>query len=542
MAEDATLAKLLIKLQLDMSDMKADAEQAKSSNDGLRDAIKNSWTELKSQYDMVQEYWGMIQQGLDATVGKTVEYAGQVRTLMREVGASAEDASKLIQAGDDVGISFQQIEAAMHAAIRNGIQPTMENMEVLADQYVSIQDPVERTRFLMENFGKTGAELGPLMEQGAAGIREAGKAAEESGLVMDEKAVKAAREYEIAMDNLNDTTSSLTMTIGNTLIPILTEAANTGMLLLNWNKNMDAALNEHNDHMIQVAGSYDEYVTEMNRAVAATGYFINDSGDYVDVLGTVIEKNFLLSESAFNVARSQQDTRDETDSLRTAFQQQKEPVQNLKTAYEDLKPSVDLVLSSTQELTKEMLFQKAAQDLDADAALELGRHMGVINELSYTMQTSLQKLREKYDSNKDGLIDAKEAAGGYTDQVKMLYDLYERITDKQVTISVETKYSESGADNGSHYKYGDQGYATGASLKVPDGYPADSYPMRMRVESGEKIDITPAVDVRRSDGAMNDLLNEIRGLREDLSNQRPSFDAKSLSRSIRDSILQVYPQ
>lgn len=541
--EESQLAKLVVKLAIDMRDMKEQAQQAQESNKTLTETIKGSWTELKSQVDLVGEYFGTIQQALDATVGKTVEYAEQVREMMRDVGGSAEDASKLIQAADDVNVSFEEMQIGMRVAIRNGIEPTMEGMARLADQYTAIQDPVERTRFLLTTFGESGAKMGALMELGADGIRESGRAAEEAGLVMSGDAVKAAREYEIALDDLGDTTDALAYKVGNTLIPVLTSAIHTGLQLVSWNKDVRAALDEHKEAVMSTSRSYDEYVAEMRRAAQAANLIIATNGDLYDFQGKLVQQNYLASEGTWTIGKAYDMTGQAIDNWAVMAKTQGVPTaQTLAKAQDDLKGSLDLVLGSTKEMTKEMLYQKAAQNLDADAALALGRNMGVINEMSWVMLDQLQKLREKYDSNRDGMIDATEAAAGYTAEVAHLYSIYNNLTDKTVHINVVTDYSTADEYREGHAndENGDVAtpYATGGSFTVPGGYDNDSY--LARFGTGERVDVSRPQDATRGEQASTALLSEIRGLREDLRASKPAIDYGQMSRSMRDSLLGVF--
>jgi hypothetical protein len=182
-----------------------------------------SFTELSSAIGLGKQAFALVQQGIEATVGPTVELAKQVRDLGRSIGATPEEASKLIQAADDMGVSVGTLEAGLKAAIRKGVEPTVDGIGKLADEYNAIQDPIARTKFLMDNFGRSGADLAPLMEQGAAGIEALGDAAEKAGLVMDQEAVQAAREYEIALDTLQDTVLATKIAIGQQLVPVLTD-------------------------------------------------------------------------------------------------------------------------------------------------------------------------------------------------------------------------------------------------------------------------------------------------------------------------------
>jgi transcriptional regulator with XRE-family HTH domain len=203
----------------------------KISNDSAGKAVDKlrGWTDgfmnIKAGWDMAagaaQAAYSTMQQVYNATITETVEYAAQVRNLSMTIGASAEESSKLIQAADDMGISFDTLSQAMEGAIRKGAEPSIDGIAKLADQYNAIQDPIARVKFLMDTFGRSGADLKMLMQEGSSGIRELGVEAEKAGLVMGQDAVQAARDYEIASDGLNDRLEAVKIKIGNQLIPVV---------------------------------------------------------------------------------------------------------------------------------------------------------------------------------------------------------------------------------------------------------------------------------------------------------------------------------
>jgi hypothetical protein len=205
----------------------------KKSNESVGVAVDKlrTWTDgfmnIKAGWDMAADAamaaYGAMQQVYNATITETVNYAAQVRELSMTIGASAEESSKLIQAADDMGISFDTLSQAMEGAIRKGAEPSIAGIAKLSDQYNAIQDPIERTKFLMDTFGRSGADLQMLMQQGAAGIRELGQAAEEAGLVLDEAAIRAAREYELALDDLMDKIDAAKIKVGVDFIPMVTD-------------------------------------------------------------------------------------------------------------------------------------------------------------------------------------------------------------------------------------------------------------------------------------------------------------------------------
>lgn len=284
--------------------------------------------------------------GYQAVIAPTLEYADQVRTLGRNIGASAEEASKLIQAADDTGVSVDSLSTALKAAIKNGTEPTIENLSKLSDQYLAIQDPIERSEFLMAKFGKSGLELAPLMERGAEGIRDLGDAAEQTGLVMSEQSVQAARDLEIALDNLGDIGFASVIAAGNMAIPTLTAAANAMLTLLTFTQQINAALAEHNTDVVQTATSYEAYVAEMERAAEAAGKHILTQQQANDLLTDSNDrmKNYvngaliIATEAEFNLARQIDDRASAIADARANTDELKTSTENLTAAESGLSP------------------------------------------------------------------------------------------------------------------------------------------------------------------------------------------------------------
>lgn len=108
----------------------------------------------------------------------------------------------------------------------------------------------------------------------------------------------------------------------------------------------------------------------------------------------------------------------------------------------DLTGKLDTAAGSLQRVTAEFIFQKAAAGLDADAALELARKMGLVDEASYATAKAVADLRDKYDKNKDGSISAAEGAAQFTREVATLNQTIQGLQDKDVTITVTTIQNE----------------------------------------------------------------------------------------------------
>jgi hypothetical protein len=119
-------------------------------------------------------------------------------------------------------ISQEQLTTAMTYAIRNGVEPSITGIAKLADEYKAIEDPIQRGQLLLKNFGRSGMDMGRLLEKGGDGIKK--MAAEiDKGLIVTKQAAEASEEYYKNVDNLNDSFSALKFTIGNAFIPILND-------------------------------------------------------------------------------------------------------------------------------------------------------------------------------------------------------------------------------------------------------------------------------------------------------------------------------
>lgn len=196
------------------------ASSADKSAKGFK-GLTVGMADLKAGLDIVSNVGGKVVDFLKDSVESTVKYAAEVRDLSRAIGANAEESSALIQVADDVNVSVGTLEAAFKAAIKKGIQPSIENLSKLSDEYNAINDPVKRSQFAMEKFGRAGLDMAKLLEQGGDAIRSAAKEAKQFGLTLDDKAVQAARDFEIQLDNMGDRFEALKLKIGQAAVPAL---------------------------------------------------------------------------------------------------------------------------------------------------------------------------------------------------------------------------------------------------------------------------------------------------------------------------------
>jgi hypothetical protein len=170
-----------------------------------------------------------------ASIKDTMEYGLQVRDLSRNLGISTEEASRLIQVSDDLRVDMGTLKVAFRTALKDGIVPSIDGLVALSAEYQRLESPAEKAKFAMDKFGRSGLEMQKILEKTPEQLREMAKELDGSARIMSEKSVKAAEDYWKAMDDLNDKGQELKITIGNALIPTLTEAATTMVDLVDVN-------------------------------------------------------------------------------------------------------------------------------------------------------------------------------------------------------------------------------------------------------------------------------------------------------------------
>lgn len=88
-------------------------------------------------------------------------------------------------------------------------------------------------------------------------------------------------------------------------------------------------------------------------------------------------------------------------------------LENVREALGENNAARQEAIAAFEEATSQMLYQAAAEDLTADAALELARTLGILSEQDYAVAIEIQNLKDSLDTNRNGMIDAGEEAKNF---------------------------------------------------------------------------------------------------------------------------------
>ena len=123
---------------------------------------------------------------------------------------------------NDAGLALNAIGVSAVDA-QGKLRPTVDVLIEIADKLSVMKDGAGKTALMLAMFGKSGADLIPLMNGGGAAIRAAGQDLQKFGGVVTEEATARAQDFN---DRLTDLQVALTGLMQQALIPILPHITN----------------------------------------------------------------------------------------------------------------------------------------------------------------------------------------------------------------------------------------------------------------------------------------------------------------------------
>jgi hypothetical protein len=170
--------------------------------------------------------------------------------LGQKIGVTMQGVQELGYAAKVTGVSTEEMQIAFtHLArgleeAKKGTGPTHdalvalkipmeaiknaspdEVLAKLADKFAEMPDGAKKTALAMDIFGKSGANLIPLLNRGGDGIAALRKEAEELGIVIDEKTAKSFEDLEETQNKISASWQGLKNTLAIALLPTIKEVA-----------------------------------------------------------------------------------------------------------------------------------------------------------------------------------------------------------------------------------------------------------------------------------------------------------------------------
>lgn len=224
------------------------SEEMSTSIKGLTSTIEGMLAPLAAMAALFEAF-----SYLTESVSMTNEFGEQLRIAAAKTGIAVEQLSALQFAAHmaDVDVEalttgLQRLSRNLEAVAKGGkgpatdalaalgvsattadghLRPLHDILLQLAERFSRFEDGAGKTALAMDLFGRSGASLIPLLNEGAAGIAELEKKAKELGVTMNADDVEAARLFDDQMKELHAVMQALQREIGLALMPILIQLA-----------------------------------------------------------------------------------------------------------------------------------------------------------------------------------------------------------------------------------------------------------------------------------------------------------------------------
>lgn len=236
------------------------------------------------------------------------DYAQSISNASQKTGIGVTDLQKLAYAAERNNVNFDSFTGAMNKFnktifdVKSGSKSATTAFKDLGIKmgspkdmllqvssiFARVPDGVEKSALAMELFGKSGTDLIPLLNQGAAGIDKLMKEAESLGLVLSEDAIAEANKFDASLANLKNTVTGASRQIGSMLIPYVDKAAKKVQAIIdkvvNWAKENPKTVAT----IIKVVTGLTGFLLIAGPIVTAIGGVIVIIGKLVSVVKTVI--------------------------------------------------------------------------------------------------------------------------------------------------------------------------------------------------------------------------------------------------------------
>jgi hypothetical protein len=249
------LGDLVVSLSADIARFRDDMGKATNTTQDAAQQMTKHMTGATDQIQGMFSGMGKVIGGAMAILGggamfkdmvsTTKEVAGEITKLKVSLGISAEEASILRVALDDVFLNADDMAGAssritkqlvkneeafqnLGVATRDsngGFRSTIEIMSETNTKLLEFKEGTDRNVEGMKVYGKGWEEARKTLKLTAEGMTEAKTRAEELHLIFGDSGLKAVKEYKLAMKDIDDVFESVKVQIGTALIPELTKLA-----------------------------------------------------------------------------------------------------------------------------------------------------------------------------------------------------------------------------------------------------------------------------------------------------------------------------
>jgi hypothetical protein len=232
------VAQLVIEMAASMARLEKDMAYARRTVDGAMNKIRQS-------AQMAMRALGALGLGLSVNalnnfVRGAINAGDEMSKLAQRVGISTDSVAGLQLAFTQGGSTAQEMQASIARLSRgltegnDGIKrlgitstDTIGALQQIADQFQAMPDGLQKTALAVQIFGRSGANLIPILNQGAKGLSDYDDLARKLGITVDTETGRAFEKFNDTLDTLSQSTAGIANALASELVPRLQAAADT---------------------------------------------------------------------------------------------------------------------------------------------------------------------------------------------------------------------------------------------------------------------------------------------------------------------------
>jgi hypothetical protein len=176
---------------------------------------------------------GSVLPALKAKIQEFTDTGVKLGKMSQATGMAAKDLSALTIIAKEGEIDINQLSGALtrySRVLADTVGPTAnmkDELFKLSDQFAAMPDGAQKTEMAMAAFGRGGAELIPMLNQGSEALRAYAAELDRTGVLMDERMVAAANRLDDAQDKLARSSERLGIVLGSATVPAIATMVET---------------------------------------------------------------------------------------------------------------------------------------------------------------------------------------------------------------------------------------------------------------------------------------------------------------------------
>jgi hypothetical protein len=229
----AILGAIEIQMLADVARLRKDMDEAKgvvtSTMGGIANVVKGAMGGLMA---------GLSVAAFSSWIKGAIDAGDETFNLSQKIGIASKDLAGIQLAFKQAGIESDGMQTAMVALAKNvgnnsevfkrmgiTVSDSKQALYDIADVFKNMPDGIQKTALATELFGKAGANMIPLLNEGSAGMKDMADTAERLGLVISDETAEAADQFNDTIELVGLSSQGVARKVMAELLPTLNNLA-----------------------------------------------------------------------------------------------------------------------------------------------------------------------------------------------------------------------------------------------------------------------------------------------------------------------------